>query len=80
MWKLSASWEKPAEVQEASVAVEAEAAPAKRCGGSKDLEGTGSVAKFVDLTGVPDTILGKVCPNRDELGFIARIYHQNHFG
>ena len=67
-------------MQEASVAVEAEAAPAKRCGGSKDLEGTGSVAKFVDLTGVPDTILGKVCPNRDELGFIARIYHQNHFG
>ena len=54
-------------MQEASVAVEAEAAPAKRCGGSKDLEGTGSVAKFVDLTGVPDTILRKVCPNRDEL-------------
>ena len=67
-------------MQEASVAVEAEAAPAKRCGGSKDLEGTGSVAKFVDLTGVPDTILGKVCPNRDEFGFIARIYYQNHFG
>ena len=67
-------------MQEASVAVEAEAAPAKRCGGSKDLEGTGSVAKFVDLTGVPDTILRKVCPNRDELGFIARIYYQNHFG
>ena len=67
-------------MQEASVAVEAEAAPAKRCGGSKDLEGTGSVAKFVDLTGVPDTILGKVCPNRDDLEFIARIYHQNHFG
>jgi len=80
MWKLSASWEKPAEVQEASVAVEAKAAPTKRCGGSKDLEGAGSVAKFVDLTGVPDTIWGKACPNRDELGFIARIYHQNHFG
>tara|TARA_B100000676_G_scaffold70790_1_gene70756 strand:+ start:357 stop:590 length:234 start_codon:yes stop_codon:yes gene_type:complete len=77
---LSASWEKPAEVQEALVAVEAEAAPAKRCDGSKDLEGAGSVVKFVDLTGVPDTILGKVCPNRDELGFIAGIYHQNHFG
>ena len=67
-------------MQEASVAVEAEAAPAKRCGGSKDLEDAGSVTKFVDLTGVPDTILGKACPNRDELGFIERIDHQNHFG
>ena len=57
-------------MREALVAVEAEAAPAKRFGGSKDLEGAGSVAKFVDLTGVPDTILGIACPNRDELGFV----------
>ena len=67
-------------MQEPLVAVEAEAAPAKQFGGSKDLEGAGSVAKFVDLTGVLDTILGKACPNCNELGFIARIYHQNHFG
>jgi hypothetical protein len=50
--------------------VEAEAASAQRCGGSYDLEDAGSAAKFVDLTGVPDTILGIACPNRDELGFV----------
>ncbi len=57
-------------MQEDLVAVEAEAASAQRCGGSYDLEDAGSAAKFVDLTGVPDTILGIACPNRDELGFV----------
>ena len=55
---------------EALVAVEAEAASAQQCGSSQDLEDAGSVAKFVDLTGVPDTILRIACPNRDELGFV----------
>jgi hypothetical protein len=50
--------------------VEAEAASAQRCGSSQDLEDAGLSAKFVDLTGVPDTILGTACPNRDELGFV----------
>jgi hypothetical protein len=50
--------------------VEAEAASAQQFGSSQDLEDVGSAAKFVDLTGVPDTILGTACPNRDELGFV----------
>jgi len=50
--------------------VEAEAASAQQFGSFQDLEDTGSAAKFVDLTGVPDTILGTACPNRDELGFV----------
>jgi hypothetical protein len=57
-------------VWEALVAVEVEAASAQRCGDFQDLEAAGSSAKFVDLTGVPDTILGTACPNRDELGFV----------
>ena len=57
-------------MREALVVVKAEAALAQRCGSSKDLEDAGSAAKFVDLTGVPDTILRIACPNRDELGFV----------
>ena len=64
------SWEQLSEVREALVAVEAEAASAQRCGSFQDPEDAGSSAKFVDLTGVPDTILGTACPNRDELGFV----------
>jgi hypothetical protein len=50
--------------------VEAEAASAQQFGSFQVLEDAGSSAKFVDLTGVPDTILGTACPNRDELGFV----------
>ena len=57
-------------MQEDLVAVEAEAASAQQCGSFQDLEGADSAAKFLDLTGVPDTILGIACPNRDELGFV----------
>ena len=57
-------------MREALVVVEAEAASAQQCGSSQDLEDADSAAKFVDLSGVPDTILGTACPNRDELGFV----------
>ena len=57
-------------MQEDLVAVEAEAAYAQQCGSFQDLEDASSSAKFVDLSGVPDTILGTACPNRDELGFV----------
>ena len=57
-------------MREALVAAEAEAASAQQCGNFQDLEDAGSSAKFVDLSGVPDTILGTACPNRDELGFV----------
>ena len=47
------SWEKPAEVWEALVAVEAEAASAQRCGGSQDLEGAGSFQNLLILQEFP---------------------------
>ncbi len=57
-------------MREALVVVEAEAASAQQCGSFQDLEDADSAAKFVDLSGVPDTILGTARPNRDELGFV----------
>ncbi len=57
-------------MREALVVVEAEAASAQQCGSFQDLEDADSAAKFVDLSGVPDTILGTVCPNCDKLGFV----------
>ena len=57
-------------MREALVVVEAEAASAQQCSSFQDLEDADSAAKFVDLSGVPDTILGTACPNRDELGFV----------